>query len=107
MRIAFVVKGGLHPSGRHEVTPVLLALLERLAARHAVHAYTTHHLAEPCTYQLRGATVHDLGRPGGTSRLARWWQWRALRAALAQEEPYDVFHGFWVDPGGLLATLAG
>jgi glycosyltransferase involved in cell wall biosynthesis len=107
MRIGFVVKGGLHPSGRREVTPVLLALLERLATRHEVHAYTTHHLAEPCTYQLRGVTVHDLGRPGGTGRLARWWQWRALRAALAKEEPYDVFHGFWVDPGGLLAAFAG
>jgi glycosyltransferase involved in cell wall biosynthesis len=107
MRIAFVVRGGLHPSGRREVVPVLLALLERLAARHEVHAYTIQHLAEPNTYQLRGFTVHDLGRPGGTTRLARLSQWRALHAALASGEPYDVLHGFWVDPGGLLAALVG
>ena len=107
MRIAFVVKGGLHPSGRREVVPVLLALLERLAARHEVHAYTIQHLTEPSTYQLRGITVHDLGRPGGTTRLARLSQWRALNAALARAEPYDVLHGFWVDPGGLLAALVG
>ncbi len=107
MRIGFVVKGGLHPSGRREVIPALLAMLEQLAARHEVHAYTLQHLAEPATYQLRGITVHDLGRPGGTTRLARLWQWRALRAALAAAQPYDVLHGFFVDPGGLLATFAG
>ena len=107
MRIGFVVKGGLHPSGRREVIPALLALLERLALRHDVHAYAVQHLAEPATYQLRGVTVHDLGRPGGMARLARWSQWRALRSALARAEPFDVLHGFFVDPGGLLATLLG
>jgi glycosyltransferase involved in cell wall biosynthesis len=107
MKIAFVVKGGLHPSGRHEVMPAWIGLLERLAARHEVHAYAMQHLAEPSLYELRGITVHDLGRPGGSTPLGRLSQWRALRAELAMVEPYDVLHGFWVDPGGLMAALAG
>jgi glycosyltransferase involved in cell wall biosynthesis len=46
--------------------------------------------------------VHDLGRPEG-----RWRQWRALAPALRRHGPFDVIHGYWVDPGGLLAAIAG
>jgi glycosyltransferase involved in cell wall biosynthesis len=107
MRLAFVLSGGLHPSGREQVIPALLGLLERLARRHEVHAFTLRHLAEPATYTLRGMTVHDLGRPGAGKRFQRWNEWRALRAALESHERFDVIHGYWVDPGGLLAALAG
>jgi len=102
MKIALVLTGGLHPSGREQVLPVWLWLIERLARRHLVHAFTLHHLAEPATYALAGATVHDLGRPVG-----RWAQWKALRAGLAREGPFDVIHGHWADPAGLLAAVAG
>jgi glycosyltransferase involved in cell wall biosynthesis len=106
MKLAFVVKGGLHPSGRVQVIPGWLTLLARLAERHDVHAFVTRHLPEPSTYLLRGITVHDLGRPGVTRRFGRWSEWRSLRAALAIGGRFDVLHGFWADPG-VLAALAG
>lgn len=102
MKIALVAAGGLHPSGRDEVVPVLLWLVERLAAAHHVHAFVVRHLPAPSHYPLAGATIHDLGRPRG-----RWAQWRALASALAAHGPFDIVHGFWGDPAGVLAALAG
>jgi glycosyltransferase involved in cell wall biosynthesis len=102
MKIALVLTGGLHPSGREQVIPAWLWLLERLSARHEIHAFTLRHLPEPSTYALAGATIHDLGRPHG-----HWAQWRALRAGLALSGPFDVIHGYWADPAGVLAAIAG
>jgi glycosyltransferase involved in cell wall biosynthesis len=107
MKIAFIVSGGLHPSGREQVIPTLLALLERLARRHNVHAFSVRHLREAASYALGSVTVHDLGRPGSGKVLRRWNEWRALRRALAQHGPFDVIHGYWADPAGLLAAAAG
>ena len=103
MKLAFILTGGLHPSGQREVIPAWLALLERLAQRHEVHAFTLRHLPEPSTYSLRGFTVHDLGRP-----TRGWWVlWRTLRDRLRRTGPFDLFHGYWADPAGLMAALAG
>lgn len=102
MKIALVATGGLHPSGRGEVIPALLWLIEELARAHEVHAFVLRHLEEPRSYTLHGATVHDLGRPAGRLR-----QWRALIRALRQHGPFDVLHGYWVDPAGITAALAG
>jgi glycosyltransferase involved in cell wall biosynthesis len=102
MKIALVLTGGLHPSGVDEIIPVMLALVERLARGHEVHAFTIRHLPAPTSYALAGATVHDLGRPDG-----RWSQWRALQRALRAHGPFDVVHGHWVDPAGVLAAIAG
>jgi glycosyltransferase involved in cell wall biosynthesis len=102
MRIALVISGGLHPSGREQVIPSLLGLVERLARNHEVHAFAVRHLREPAVYRLRGATVHDLGRPGSFGK-----KWFALSRSLAANGPFDVIHGMWVDPCGLLAALAG
>ncbi len=102
MRIALVVTGGLHPSGREQVIPVLLTLVERLAREHEVHAFVVRHLPDPTSYTLHGAAVHDLGRPEGLLR-----QWRALLGSLRANGPFDVIHGIWADPAGLLAAGAG
>jgi glycosyltransferase involved in cell wall biosynthesis len=102
VRIALVVTGGLHPSGREQVVPVLLAFAAHLARIHEVHAFALNHLATPQSYQLRGFAVHDLGRPHG-----HWRKWRALNDALDVHGPFDVVHGYWADPAGLLAAFAG
>jgi hypothetical protein len=107
MKIAMVVTGGLHPSGDEQVVPSWLALFERLAARHEIHAFALKHLATPRTYTLRGFTVHDLGRPSAPIGLARWAQERALARALDAHGPFDLIHGFWADPAGQLAARAG
>jgi glycosyltransferase involved in cell wall biosynthesis len=107
MKIAMVVTGGLHPSGDEQVVPSWLALFERLAATHEIHAFALKHLATPRTYALRGFTVHDLGRPSAPIGLTRWAQERALARALDAHGPFDLIHGFWADPAGQLAARAG
>ena len=102
MRIALVVTGGVDRSGRENVIPILLTLIERLARRHDVTVYVLRYHATPTTYPLLGATVRDLGRPTGACR-----QYRRLVSALAQDGPVDVIHGYWALPGGLVAAAAG
>lgn len=107
MKIAIVVIGGLHPSGEQHVVPSWLALFERLATSHDIHAFALKHFPEPKTYPLRGFTVHDLGRPSAPLGLGRWAQEKALTRALDASGPFDLIHGFWADPAGQLAARAG
>ncbi len=104
MKIAVVVTGGLHPSGRDQVVPSWLALFSELARTHEIHAFALRHLAEAHTYQLLGFTVHDLGRPSAAFGLTRWAQARALTRALSAHGPFDLIHGLWGDPAGQLAV---
>ena len=107
MKIAIVVPGGLHPSGDKEVVPSWLALFERLARTHEIHAFVLKHLPQPATYKLLGFTVHDLGRPSLPLGLTRSAQERALSRALSAHGPFDLIHGFFADPAGQLAARAG
>jgi glycosyltransferase involved in cell wall biosynthesis len=107
MRIAIVVPGGVDRSGRERVIPMLLSLIERLARRHSVHVFVLRHYIEPCTYELRGATIHDLGRARGPRGLRSLLQARHLLKALRLAGPFDVLHGLWALPSGLLASIAG
>lgn len=102
MRIALVATGGFDRSGRERVIPALVWLVERLAVHHDVVVYVLRYHEQPTRYSLRGATVHDLGRPQGVVR-----QLRALTRAMQAEPPFDVVHGYWGHPAGLLATLVG
>lgn len=104
MRIAIVVTGGLHPSGREQVVPSWLSLFGRLARNHTMHAFVLRHLPEATTYTLNGVTVHDLGRPSAPFGLGAWAQQRALMRAVEASGPFDLIHGFWGDPAGFLAV---
>lgn len=104
MKVAVVVTGGLHPSGRDQVVPSWLALFSELARTHEIHAFALRHLHEAHTYKLRGFTVHDLGRPAAALGLTRWAQARALTRALSAHGPFDLIHGLWGDPAGQLAV---
>ena len=102
MRVALVVSGGLDRSGRERVTPALLWLVERLAARFELIAYVLRYHEQPVSYPLLGATVHDLGSPDGIRR-----QYAALLSALRRDGPFALAHGYMGHPAGLLAALAG
>lgn len=104
MKIAVVVTGGLHPSGRDQVVPSWLALFSRLARTDDIHAFALCHLPKAQTYPLLGFTVHDLGRPSAPLGLTRWAQARALTRALSAHGPFDLIHGLWGDPAGQLAA---
>jgi glycosyltransferase involved in cell wall biosynthesis len=106
MKVAVVVTGGLHPSGRDQVVPSWLTLFSELAKTHEIHAFALRHLPEARTYQLLGFTVHDLGRPSAAFGLTRWAQARALARALSAHGPFDLIHGLWGDPAGQLAVRA-
>jgi glycosyltransferase involved in cell wall biosynthesis len=102
MRLAWVVTGGFDRSGRERVIPILLTIVERLARRHDVHVFVLRYGREAESYSLLGATIHDLGRPRGL-----WRQYAALVHALRKFGPFDLLHGYWAMPAGLVATLAG
>jgi glycosyltransferase involved in cell wall biosynthesis len=104
MRIGLVAAGGFDRSGRERVTPALLALVEALAARNEVHVFALDYYPEPCTYQLRGATIHDVGRPGGFRGIRRLDIARRLERALNATGPFDVLHAYHAMPAGWAAT---
>lgn len=97
MKVALVVPGGVDRSGTHRVIPCLLWLIERLAAEVELHVYALRQEPRPGRWPLLGATVHNIGsRP------------RRLRAPLAlarehRRHPFDLFHGFWAAPEGIIA----
>ena len=107
MKIAVVVTGGLHPSGREQVVPSWLALFSALALTHEIHAFVLRHLPEARSYPLLGFHVHDLGRPSAPLGLSRWAQERALAGAMSTHGRFDVIHGIWGDPAGQLAVRMG
>ena len=43
MKVAVIVTGGLHPSGREQVVPSWLTLFAELATTHEVHAFVLRH----------------------------------------------------------------
>jgi glycosyltransferase involved in cell wall biosynthesis len=107
MRIALVVPGGVDRGGRARVIPALLLLIERLARRHTLHVFALDQEPESCVYPLLGATVHNLGRGPAAAALRAIWRWQLLLAGLRANGPFDVLHGLWAAPPGLLAALAG
>jgi glycosyltransferase involved in cell wall biosynthesis len=102
MRIAWVVAGGVDESGVERVTPSVLWQIERLARHHEVHVYVLRYHHRPRTYQLLGATVHDLGRPDGIRR-----QYAATIDAIRRHGRPDVLHGMLALPAGFVAAAAG
>jgi glycosyltransferase involved in cell wall biosynthesis len=107
MRIALVVPGGVDRSGRDRVIPALLLLIERLARRHSLHVFALEQEPEPSVYRLLGATIHNLGRGPANSARRALWRWHMLLAGLRANGPFDVLHGLWATPPGLLAALSG
>ena len=102
MHIALVVTGGVDRSGTERVIPSLLAFIDRIARDHDVAIYVLRYHDRPCSYPLRGAVVHDLGRPRGLAR-----QYLALARALRRDGPFDAVHAMWAMPAGIVAGCAG
>lgn len=101
MKIALVVPGGVDRSGVRRVIPCLLWFMERIARRHDLHVFSLLQDPHPCRYELRGATVHNMG--AHPRRL------RAV-ASLVREHrrgAFDVLHAIWAVHPGVVAALAG
>jgi len=106
MKIAFVVPGGVDRGGRERVVPVLLWLIERLARKHEVHVIVLDYYPKPCTYQLLGATIHDVGRVTGPSGFRRLRLAARLNEEMRRYGPFDIVHAYWGMPAGVVAVPA-
>src|SRR3954451_24557787 len=106
MRIGLVVTGGFGRCGRVRVTPSLLWLVERLARRHDVHVFVLHYYAEPCSYPLLRAAVHDIGRVDGLPGMRRRLQRQRLAAAIGAQAPLDVIHAYQGLPAAAATPVA-
>ena len=98
MKIALIVPGGVDRSGTHRVIPALLALIKRLAARHELHVYALQQEHEPGSWELYGATIHNLG--------ARCTRLQAVRTIMAEHRrsPFQLTHSIFSAGPGLLAV---
>ncbi len=101
MKIALVVPGGVDRSGEYRVIPALLALIERLAAHLDVHVFALSQEAQPQTWELAGARIHNIG--------ANRTLLRAVRAIIAEHRlsPFTVVQSIWSGAPGFVAIVAG
>jgi len=100
VRIALVVPGGVDPSGEYRVIPALLALIERLGARHDLEVFALMQLPEPAKWRLGGVRVCNVGTVQMRRRAIA-----ALRGAH-QRQPFDLVHSMWSGSSGLVAVAA-
>ncbi len=100
MKLALVVPGGVDRSGTVRVIPALLALVERLAARHELHVYALWQEPRAAAWDLAGARVHNIG--------VGWTRVRALAAIGAEhrKSPFHLVHSIWAGACGLIAVSA-
>jgi glycosyltransferase involved in cell wall biosynthesis len=98
VKIAIIVPGGVDRSGTERIIPVLLWVIERLAAVAEVHVFALHQEPRPGHWPLLGAQVHNIGR--GPIML------RTLAAMLAEHRraKFDLVHAYWASGPGLIAA---
>jgi glycosyltransferase involved in cell wall biosynthesis len=103
MKLAIILPGGVDRGGVDRVIPSRLWLIERLARRHEVHVFAMRQEPEPGSWELLGATVHNIGTASGSTRrlLDRFGA-----VHRAEGRPFDVIQAFfgWC---GTAAALAG
>lgn len=109
MRIGLIVPGGVDPSGRERVVPVFLNLIQRLARRHSVCVFALRQGPTYERYELRGATVVNIGRtaviPRGLRSVDRFL---GLLHNIFRERPrFDVLHAYFASEPGMMAAAAG
>jgi glycosyltransferase involved in cell wall biosynthesis len=100
VKLALVVPGGVDRSSEVRVIPALLALIERLSRSHEVHVFALHQEAAPASWQLAGATIHNIGEVRGRLRGVA-----AIRAEH-RRAPFDVVHAIFSGPCGLIAVAS-
>lgn len=101
MKIGLIVPGGVDRSGTHRVMPMILALVERIARKHELHVFALFQEESPSTYELLGATVHNIGRG--------WTAVRAIRTIQREHQRarFTLLHAIWASPSGTLGAVAG
>jgi glycosyltransferase involved in cell wall biosynthesis len=107
LRVALVLYGGVHRSGRESVIPAVVNLVERLALRHELHVFALAQYPEPCTYPLLGATVHNLAAMPAPPGLGMIRALSRLLRAMAPLGRFDLLHAYMGVPAGAVTVAAG
>jgi glycosyltransferase involved in cell wall biosynthesis len=103
LKIAVVVPGGVDRSGEIRVVPALLALLERLAARHEVHVFALWQEPQRASWWLCGARVHNIAASRGPLGWAQaLW---ALRREHGRGR-FDLVQMIWAGAAGVVGVAA-
>jgi|DewCreStandDraft_5_1066085.scaffolds.fasta_scaffold00312_12 glycosyltransferase involved in cell wall biosynthesis len=107
MKVAWVVPG-FSGDERDWCIPALLDLARVLAQRAELHIFSLRYPHRRAVYPIYGATVHSFG--GGLDSdwraLRLWGQALAAIRAEARRGRFAVFHAFWLQDAGTVATLA-
>lgn len=107
MKVGWVVPG-FSSDERDWCIPALLDLARALAEWAELHIFSLRYPHRRDVYRVYGATVHSFG--GGLDRgwrtLRLWAQALAAIRAEAQRGRFGVFHAFWLQDSGTVATLA-
>lgn len=107
MKVAWVVPG-FSSDERDWCIPALLDLARVLAQRAELHIFSLRYPHRRDVYRVYGATVHSFG--GGLDSdwrtLRLWGQALAAIRAEARRGRFDVFHAFWLQDSGTVATFA-
>ena len=100
MKIALILPGGVDRSGEYRVIPVFLSLIRRLAHTHEVHVFALRQEAQADSWQLAGATIHNIG--DGRTR------WRAIEAIRTEHAnaPFDLIHAIFSGSCSFVAVVA-
>jgi len=99
MHIALVVPGGVDRSGEYRVIPALLALIERLSLRHEVQVFALNQETQPGSWELAGATIHNIGERRTLVRAIR------MIRAYHRIRPFDLIHSIWSGPCSVAAVV--
>jgi glycosyltransferase involved in cell wall biosynthesis len=100
MKIALVVPGGVDRTGEYRVIPALLSLIARLARHHELHVYALAQEAEPGSWELAGARIHNVG---ARQRVAR------MIGAIRHEHRrghFEVIHSMWSGACGVVCMFS-
>ncbi len=107
MKVAWVVPG-FSSDERDWCIPALLDLARVLAQQAELHIFSLRYPHRRAVYPVYGATVHSFG--GGLDSdwraLRLWGQALAAIRAEARRGRFAVFHAFWLQDAGTVATLA-
>ncbi|MFN8342199.1 MAG: glycosyltransferase family 4 protein [Cyclobacteriaceae bacterium] len=99
LHIAWIVPGGIGTGALQEGVPVLQQTVTALAQEHDVKVYSLFPVSS--TYKPAGFGLWSAPYRRWTSVLRLLWQVRNDH----RSRPFDVVHGFWIRPGGLMAVV--
>ncbi len=107
-RVAIFTQGGVSYPKSVGYVPVLENLFKRLSETNDVAVYTTSpHPGTAGTFTCGSATVRQIDACYNDSTVKKLTAYLTTFRRDHAKKPFDLLHGFWALPGGLLAVTLG